>query len=91
MSLVVNKTEMNNQYFRLEFFKELEFLLTAKNQIYMRDQDPMNTQLELPLMYNEQDYYKFISENITQKIYETEPLAIAEQKVDPLIMDVQPY
>ena len=42
-------------------------------------------------MYNEQDYYKFISENITQKIYETEPLAIAEQKVHPLILDAQPY
>lgn len=51
----------------------------------------MNTELELPLMNNEQDYYKFISENITQKIYETEPLSISEQKVDPLIMDAQPY
>jgi hypothetical protein len=29
--LVVNKTEMNNQYFRLEFNKELEFLTTTKN------------------------------------------------------------
>jgi hypothetical protein len=90
-SLVVNKTEMNNQYFRLEFNKELEFLSTTKNQIYMRDQDPQNEELELPLMYNEQDYFTFISENITQKIYETEPLTIAEQKVDPLIMDTHPY
>jgi hypothetical protein len=29
--LVVNKTEMNNQMFRLEFNKELEFLPTSKN------------------------------------------------------------
>ena len=52
-SLIVNKTEMNNQYFRLEFFKGLEFLQTTKNQIYIRDQDPMNTEIELPLMSNE--------------------------------------
>ena len=39
-NLVVNKTEMNSQLFRLEFNKELEFLATGKNQIYMRDQDP---------------------------------------------------
>jgi hypothetical protein len=49
-NLVVNKTEMNSQLFRLEFNKELEFLATCKNQIYMRDQDPANTELELPTM-----------------------------------------
>ena len=30
-NLVVNKTEMNSQLFRLEFNKELEFLSTGKN------------------------------------------------------------
>jgi hypothetical protein len=90
-NLVVNKTEMNNQFFRLEFNKELEFLSTTKNQIYMRDQDPANTELELPQLKNEKDYYKFISANITSKLYETEPMAIAEHKVDPIILDAQPY
>lgn len=90
-SLVVNKTEMNNQFFQLEFNKELEFLQTGKNQIYMRDQDPMNTELELPQIKNEKDYYKFISANITSKLYETEPMAISEHKVEPIIMDAQPY
>ena len=90
-NLVVNKTEMNSQLFRLEFNKELEFLSTGKNQIYMRDQDPQNSELELPTIQNEQDYYKFISANITSKIYETEPMAIAEHKVDPIILDAQPY
>lgn len=90
-NLVVNKTEMNRQMFRLEFHKELEFLATGKNQIYMRDQDPQNTELELPTLQNEQDYYKFISANITSKLYETEPMSIAEHKVDPIILDAQPY
>ena len=36
----INRTEMNEQFFRMEFDKNLEFMEVLKVQMYMREQNP---------------------------------------------------
>ena len=41
-------------------------------------------------MVSTQDYYNFISENITQKILETEPFTVSSFNIEPTILDARP-
>lgn len=59
-------------------------------QIYMRSQDPQAKSVDVPKMTSTEDYYSFISENITQKILETEPFAISSYNIEPTILDARP-
>ena len=67
----INRTELNQQYFELAIQKELEFLTVRKNQMYLREQNPANKTLDVPLVKSEEEYNNFRSEVESLKIYES--------------------
>lgn len=86
----VNKTEMNQQFFQIEFSKSMEFLHAKKLQMYLRKQDPQDEKVYVPKMEKTEDYFAFISDADTQKILETEPFSISSNKIEATILDAAP-
>lgn len=85
--MYVNRTELNEQYFQLEFQRELEFITVEKNQMYLREQNPQNTDLDIPLVKNESAYNSFRSEVASLKIYESQAFIIALQSHEATILE----
>ena len=48
----INRTELNEQFFRMEIDKNLEFMEILKVQMYMREQNPQNEYLDVPKIAN---------------------------------------
>ena len=48
--MFINGTELNNQYFELQYDKELQFLEVVKSELYIREQDPQAEEVNVPLM-----------------------------------------
>ena len=51
--IYINRTELNKQFFQMNFFKELEFMEVQKIQMYMREQNPQNEAVDVPLITNQ--------------------------------------
>lgn len=86
----VNRTELNKQYFEFSFYKELEFLEVRKNQLYMREQDPKKTALDIPTIQTTQEYEDFRAYSMSVKLVETLKMVIGVQEMERTILDTAP-
>ena len=58
-TMFINRTDFNEQYFKLIFDPELEFLEIRKNQMYFREQDLLADEMDTPLIKNEIQFDNF--------------------------------
>ena len=68
-SFYVNRTDLNEQYWRMEFYKDLEFMRINKTQMFMRLQDPQAKEVDVPLTASVADFESFRANNMTHKVY----------------------
>lgn len=86
----INRTEFNEQFFRMEMDKNLEFMEILKVQMYMREQNPQNEYLDVPKIESQEDFDLFRSENVTLKMYETDAFNVSVDRVQETTLDSAP-
>ena len=74
----------------MKFNKPLEFMEIQKIQMYMREQNPQNKEVDVPLIPNQDEFNLFRSENVTIKIYETESFNVSVDRVQDTTIDSAP-
>jgi hypothetical protein len=89
-SFYVNRTDLNKQYWRMEFYKDLEFMRIEKTQMFMRLQDPQAKEVDVPLTTSLLDFEDFRANNMTHKVYQSATLVIAVEEVQPTILNARP-
>ena len=77
---VVNKTDLNQQYFNLTFSTDLEFLDLFENSMFFREQNPQSESIDIPSVKNSLDYIDFISTMESYKLFESEKITLGESK-----------
>ena len=58
--------------------------------MFMREQDPKKTALDVPIIKNEQDYEDFRSYNMSIKLMESQKQIIGVQELEKTILDTAP-
>jgi len=81
---------LNEQFFRMEMDKNLEFMEILKVQMYMREQNPQNEYLDVPKIASQKDFDLFRSENVTLKMYETDAFNVSVDRVQETTLDSAP-
>jgi hypothetical protein len=81
---------MNKQFFQMSFNKPLEFMEVQKILVYMREQNPQNKEIDVPLISGQAEFDVFRSENVTMKMYETESFNISIDRVQDTTLDSAP-
>ena len=69
---VVNKTDLNKQYFNLTFSEDLEFLNVLDNFMFFREQNPQSNSTDTPKITGKSDFMEFISAKESYKLYDSE-------------------
>jgi hypothetical protein len=58
-SIFINRTDLNEQYFRINFTDDLAFLDVENSQFYVHKQDPQWREVSVPKMANKQAFVDF--------------------------------
>ena len=55
--LYINRTELNKQYFKINYSKDLEFLNLESTKLYLRKQGPKYIELDVPKIDGYESYH----------------------------------
>ena len=57
LELYINRTELNKQYFKISYSKNLEFLELQSTKFYLRKQGPKYIELDVPNISGYETYH----------------------------------
>ena len=89
--MFINGTELNNQYFELQYDKELQFLEVVKSELYIREQDPQAEEVNVPLMEGDGTLFDEFRANASSvRVVETSAQVIGVDYIDDTTLDCLP-
>lgn len=88
--LYVNRTELNKQYFKIDYSKELEFLNLESTKLYLRKQGPKYIKLDVPRIRGYDDFHQFRGQVPSNLLAEAEPQVIGASYSVPTQLNTKP-
>ena len=71
--LYVNRTELNKQYFKINYAKDLEFLNLESTKFYIRKQGPKYIEMDIPKIDGYESYHQFRGQVPSNMLAQAEP------------------
>lgn len=86
--MFINGTELNEQYFQIEFNMDLQFMEIHKTELYMREQDPQAKEIDVPLMKGDGKMFdEFKANSSSVMVVDTPNQIIGVDRVDETTLD----
>lgn len=86
----INRTELDNQQFKINFDQELEYMRVGKSLMFQREQHVYDDEADIPSITSQEAYDTFRSEGISILLYEAEAQILGLEKMEGTIIGATP-